>query len=80
MGHRGRRTGGPAWHVRRVRRLDALADLADAIVRLGRSVEPEPDGSGTTGYIHRYRVPESGVRIFVRGDEDAQGRRVRSGA
>ncbi|MFE7901027.1 hypothetical protein ACFU3E_26695 [Streptomyces sp. NPDC057424] len=48
-------------------------DLADAIAGLGRSVEPEPDEGGATGDIHRYRVPESGVRIFVRADELAQG-------
>ncbi|OUD01226.1 hypothetical protein [Streptomyces swartbergensis] len=48
-------------------------DLAAAIAGLGCSVEPEADGGGTTGDIHRYRVPESGVRIFVRADEEAQG-------
>ncbi|MFH8282591.1 hypothetical protein [Streptomyces antibioticus] len=48
-------------------------DLADAIARSGCSVEAEPGEAGTTGDIHRYRVPESGVRIFVRGDEGAQG-------
>ncbi|MFI6369762.1 hypothetical protein [Streptomyces sp. NPDC050546] len=48
-------------------------DLAAAIVGLGSSVEPEPDDGGTTGDFHRYRVRESGVRIFVRADEGAQG-------
>ncbi|MFJ7336277.1 hypothetical protein ACIQU3_29360 [Streptomyces sp. NPDC101110] len=48
--------------------------LTAAITGLGGSVELEPDGDGTTGDIHRYRVPGSGVRIFVRGDVGAQGR------
>ncbi|WP_248511390.1 hypothetical protein [Streptomyces sp. D2-8] len=48
-------------------------DLAAAIAGLGCSVEPEPDEDGTAGDIHRYRVPESGVRVFVRADEEAQG-------
>jgi hypothetical protein len=48
-------------------------DLAAAIAGLGCSVEPEPDEDGTAGDIHRCRVPESGVRIFVRPDENAQG-------
>ncbi|WP_234335370.1 MULTISPECIES: hypothetical protein [Streptomyces] len=47
--------------------------LAAAIAGLGCSVEPEPDEDGTAGDIHRYRVPESGVRVFVRSDEEAQG-------
>ncbi|MFF8394890.1 hypothetical protein [Streptomyces sp. NPDC016172] len=47
--------------------------LASAIAGLGCSVEAEPDEDGRAGAIHRYRVPESGVRIFVRADEDAQG-------
>ncbi|QWB27165.1 MULTISPECIES: hypothetical protein [Streptomyces] len=48
-------------------------DLAAAIAGLGCSVEPEPDEDGTAEDIHRYRVPESGVRIFVRADEHSQG-------
>jgi hypothetical protein len=48
-------------------------DLATAIAGLGCSIEPEPDEAGTVGDIHRYRVPESGVRILVRADEDDQG-------
>jgi hypothetical protein len=48
-------------------------DLAAAIAGLGCSVEPEPDEDGTAGGIRRYRVTESGVRIFVRADENAQG-------
>ncbi|GAA2231562.1 hypothetical protein [Streptomyces indiaensis] len=48
-------------------------DLASAIIGLGCTIAPEPDEDGTTGDIHRYRVPESGVRIFVRADEDAPG-------
>ncbi|MFJ5999053.1 hypothetical protein [Streptomyces sp. NPDC092370] len=48
-------------------------DLAAAIAGLGCSIEPEPGEAGTAGGIHRYRVPESGVRIFVRADEDAPG-------
>ncbi|MET9680630.1 hypothetical protein [Streptomyces coeruleorubidus] len=48
-------------------------DLAAAIAGLGCSVEPEREEDGTTGDIHRYRVPESGVRIFVRADEEDQG-------
>ncbi|WP_237305096.1 hypothetical protein [Streptomyces qaidamensis] len=49
--------------------------LAAAIAELGCSVapEPEPDEDGTAGCIRRYRVTESGVRIFVRADEDDQG-------
>lgn len=47
--------------------------LAAAIAGLGCSVEPEPEGDGMAGGIRRYRVPESGVRIFVRADGDAQG-------
>ncbi|MEU9629294.1 hypothetical protein ACFZDB_16965 [Streptomyces luteogriseus] len=47
-------------------------DLAAAIAGLGCSVEPEPDEDGTSGDMHRYRVPESGVRIFVRADENAR--------
>ncbi|MEV5103885.1 hypothetical protein ACFQ7G_31325 [Streptomyces massasporeus] len=48
-------------------------DLAAAIAGLGCSLEPEPDEDGTSRDMHRYRVPESGVRIFVRADEPAQG-------
>ncbi|MFF6914194.1 hypothetical protein [Streptomyces sp. NPDC012466] len=73
MGHRVVRTGGPARRVRRVRLFDALRGLATAIAGLGCSIEPEPDEAGTVGDIHRYRVPESGVRILVRADEDDQG-------
>ncbi|MEW2615561.1 hypothetical protein AB0937_36420 [Streptomyces sp. NPDC047880] len=47
--------------------------LAAAITGRGCSIELEPDEDGTTGDIHRYRVRGSGVRIFVRADEDAQG-------
>ncbi|MFE6096579.1 hypothetical protein ACFQ7M_32020, partial [Streptomyces massasporeus] len=46
-------------------------DLAAAITGLGCSVEPDPDEDGTSGDMHRYRVPESGVRIFVRAEEHA---------
>ncbi|MEV0241641.1 hypothetical protein AB0I06_17145 [Streptomyces sp. NPDC050674] len=49
-------------------------NLAVAIAGLGCSVQPEPDDCGTTGDLYRYRVPESGVRIFVRGDEPGRGR------
>ncbi|MFD7242221.1 hypothetical protein [Streptomyces massasporeus] len=48
-------------------------DLAAAITGLGCSVEPDPDEGGTSGDMHRYRVPESGVRIFVRADARAEG-------
>ncbi|GAP52376.1 uncharacterized protein SAZU_7251 [Streptomyces azureus] len=34
---------------------------------------PNRNRDGTAGDMHRCRVPESGVRIFVRADEDAQG-------
>ncbi|MGW6547871.1 hypothetical protein ACWGBH_34240 [Streptomyces massasporeus] len=44
-------------------------DLAAAIAGLGCSLEPEPDEHGTSGDMHRYRVPESGVRVFVRAEE-----------
>ncbi|MFD5234807.1 hypothetical protein ACFWJ5_41260 [Streptomyces qaidamensis] len=56
-----------------------FVDLAAAIAGLGCSVEPEPepepepDEDGTAEGIRRYRVPESGMRIFVRADEDDQG-------
>ncbi|MFI0267107.1 hypothetical protein [Streptomyces luteogriseus] len=49
-------------------------DLAAAIAGLGCSVEREPDEDGTSGDMHRYRVPESGVRIFVRADENTPER------
>ncbi|MFF7736500.1 hypothetical protein [Streptomyces sp. NPDC007984] len=48
-------------------------DLAAAITELGCSLDPEPDQDGTSGDMRRYRVPESGVRIFVRTDEHAPG-------
>ncbi|MFJ8053271.1 hypothetical protein [Streptomyces luteogriseus] len=48
-------------------------DLAAAIAGLGCSLEPEPDDDGTSGDMHRYRVPESGVRIFVRADGNVRG-------
>ncbi|MEU3889128.1 hypothetical protein [Streptomyces sp. NPDC029041] len=52
----------------------SFEDLAPAIAERGCSVEAETDENGTAGDIHRYRVPESGVRIFVCADEeDAQG-------
>ncbi|MFD8232853.1 hypothetical protein ACFV20_13350 [Streptomyces sp. NPDC059696] len=47
--------------------------LAAAITGLGCAIAPEPDEDGPAGGIRRYRVPESGVRIFVRVDEEAQG-------
>ncbi|GAA2768711.1 hypothetical protein GCM10010103_77540 [Streptomyces paradoxus] len=47
--------------------------LAAAITGLGCSVEPDPDEDGTSGDMRRYRVLESGVRIFVRADGHAQG-------
>ncbi|MFF6879693.1 MULTISPECIES: hypothetical protein [unclassified Streptomyces] len=50
-----------------------FGDLAAAIAGLGCSVEPEPDEDGTAGGIRRYRVTESGVRVFVRADENARG-------
>ncbi|MEU2912965.1 hypothetical protein ACWCQ0_26835 [Streptomyces massasporeus] len=48
-------------------------DLAAAITGLGCSIASDPDEGGTSGDMHRYRVPESGVRIFVRADEQAEG-------
>ncbi|SMQ21679.1 hypothetical protein SAMN06272771_7619 [Streptomyces sp. Ag82_O1-12] len=48
-----------------------FADLAAAIAGLGCSLDPEPDEDGTSRDMHRYRVPESGVRIFVRAEEHA---------
>ncbi|MGW0314100.1 hypothetical protein [Streptomyces flavidovirens] len=46
-------------------------DLVAAITRLGCSVEPDDDG--TAEDFHRYRVPESGVRILVRVDAATHG-------
>ncbi|MFD4336517.1 hypothetical protein ACFWPP_04770 [Streptomyces anulatus] len=46
-------------------------ELSAAITRLGCSVEPDNDA--TTTDIHRYRVPESGARIFVVADPDPYG-------
>ncbi|MBX9359802.1 hypothetical protein ACF09Y_34885 [Streptomyces massasporeus] len=46
-------------------------DLAAAIAGLGCSLQPEPDEDGTPEDMRRYRVPESGVRIFVRAEEHA---------
>lgn len=46
-------------------------DLVAAIAGLGCSVEPDEDDTATD--IRRYRVPESGVRIFVRTEADSQG-------
>ncbi|MGW7054456.1 hypothetical protein [Streptomyces sp. NPDC054887] len=45
-------------------------DLVAAIATLGCSVEPD-DGTATD--FHRYRVPESGVRILVRVDAAGHG-------
>ncbi|WP_157228803.1 hypothetical protein [Nocardia brevicatena] len=33
----------------------------------------EPDNDATTTDIHRYRVPESGVRVFIVADVDPYG-------
>ncbi|MFK0256588.1 hypothetical protein [Streptomyces sp. NPDC090445] len=43
--------------------------LRRAVLSLGCTVEPDD----LTGSIHRYRVPESGVRIFVFADPDPHG-------
>ncbi|WHM40686.1 hypothetical protein [Streptomyces sp. BPTC-684] len=44
-------------------------DLRSGILSLGRTVEPED----LSGDVHRYRVPESGARIFVIEDPDPYG-------
>jgi hypothetical protein len=49
----------------------SFEDLVAAITGLGCSVVPDKDG--TPPDIDRYRVPESGVRIFVDTDADAHG-------
>ncbi|MFI5706135.1 hypothetical protein ACIA78_39620 [Streptomyces xanthochromogenes] len=46
-------------------------DLSALILRAGYSIEPDNDD--TTEDIHRYRVPESGARIFVVADADPYG-------
>ncbi|MBT3159137.1 hypothetical protein KQH42_02260 [Streptomyces sp. CHA1] len=46
--------------------------LTGTIAGLGHCVEHEPDAAGTSPDIHRHRVPESGVRIFVRTPEGTQ--------
>ncbi|MFC8276592.1 hypothetical protein ACFUJR_29475 [Streptomyces sp. NPDC057271] len=46
-------------------------DLTAAIDDLGCSVEPDDDATATD--FRRYRVPESGARLIVRMDVDAQG-------
>ncbi|RII20730.1 hypothetical protein DSC45_02700 [Streptomyces sp. YIM 130001] len=46
-----------------------FVELRDTILALGRSVEPED----LAGDIHRYRVVESGARIFVVDDPDPYG-------
>ncbi|MEU3431444.1 hypothetical protein [Streptomyces gardneri] len=46
-------------------------DLTVAINDLGYSFEPDDDATATD--FRRYRVPESGVRLIVRVDVDAQG-------
>ncbi|MFI0975958.1 hypothetical protein ACH4SP_02895 [Streptomyces sp. NPDC021093] len=44
-------------------------ELRSAVLSLGGSVEPDD----LSGDIHRYRVPESGARIFVIDDPDPYG-------
>lgn len=46
-------------------------ELAAVITSLGCSIEPDSDA--TTTDMHRYRVPESGARIFVIADVDPYG-------
>ncbi|MFJ4872635.1 hypothetical protein [Streptomyces sp. NPDC088757] len=46
-------------------------DLSAAVTRLGYSIEPDNDA--TTTDVHRYRVPETGTRIFVVADPDPYG-------
>ncbi|GEM30835.1 hypothetical protein NN3_18420 [Nocardia neocaledoniensis NBRC 108232] len=46
-------------------------ELAALITGLGYRIEP--DNNTTTTDIHRYRVPESGARIFVVADADPYG-------
>ncbi|MFB9555316.1 hypothetical protein [Streptomyces roseoviridis] len=53
-----------------------LGDLTAAVAALGGTVEPDDDGTdgaeggGTTSDFRRYRVRESGVRLFVRAAPD----------
>ncbi|MEV4788180.1 hypothetical protein AB0K53_22485 [Streptomyces tuirus] len=49
-------------------------DLAAAVAGLGCSLEPEPDEDGMSEDMRRYRVPESGVRVFVRAEGHAEER------
>ncbi|UGY92783.1 hypothetical protein [Streptomyces gobiensis] len=46
-------------------------ELTAVINGLGYSIEPDNDA--TTRDIHRYRVPETGARIFVVADPDPYG-------
>ncbi|WP_201297909.1 hypothetical protein [Nocardia sp. CY41] len=46
-------------------------ELAALITGLGYRIEPDHDA--TTTDIHRYRVPESGARVFVVADADPYG-------
>lgn len=46
-----------------------FAELRAAILSLGRTVEPDD----VSGDVHRYRVAESGARIFVISDPDPYG-------
>ncbi|MFI9238022.1 hypothetical protein [Streptomyces sp. NPDC053079] len=47
-------------------------ELRSQIMRLGYSIEPDNDAS-TTGDVNRYRVSESGARIFVVAEVDPYG-------
>ncbi|WP_251091738.1 hypothetical protein [Streptomyces sp. Caat 7-52] len=44
-------------------------ELRSAVLSLGGTIEPDD----LSGDVHRYRVPESGVRIFVIDDPDPYG-------